>query len=136
MSFFAFYAQGGTFMHLITLFAIAVFAGELRRIGRVRRRLTDASEAAMRGLEASETPFLLGAMMTLGLLGTSMGLIEVHAAAQTVQAHQVLQAISRGTQIALAPFTWACSTVLPLLLLHVARRYVSRRLEHLVTRGA
>ncbi|MGH1343353.1 MAG: hypothetical protein ACRBN8_17465 [Nannocystales bacterium] len=131
-----FYQQGGVFMHLITLFALAstgLLAARAVRLRRLVRRVTSGTPPPPPEHEG----LILGLMVAAGLagaLGATFGLIETCAALQTVPPEHHVRAVTRAIPLALSPFAWSLMLVTPLVLGRAVVGTLEARLRGLAAR--
>ena len=115
-NFFEFYANGGVFMHAISLTAVAAvtaLALDLRA-----RKLGDDGLARLRLADR-----LVGLGLGLGLLGGVFGMIDFGAALASLDDPAVYQqAVGRGLGIVGVPLAWALMVGIPIFLAGTLQR--------------
>lgn len=109
-NFIDFYLSGGFFNHLTTIgFGVAVSALLFYRAGGGAKWLDTCARALL-------------VCVGLGVLGATLGIIEVGAAIRTVAVEQAASAAAAGQGIAVIPLAWALLGAVPLwILCSVAR---------------
>ncbi len=125
MTFSVFYQQGGLFMHLVTLTALAGVVSVARRAIAVRRTISAPHGA--QPPEGGVTPWLVVAGMFLGTLGTLFGFGEASAALETVPSEMWGAALLRVGQIVFNPLMWSLMTLTPVVLAHATLLHFERR---------
>lgn len=128
-----FYQQGGVFMHLITLLALAgtgILAVRAARLRGLVHRVKTAQPAAPR-TEGGLIGALALASLMVGLLGTTFGFMELCAAVLTIPPPQQIQAVFRATPMALTTVAWSLMLSVPLVLGRAVVGAVETRLRAL-----
>ncbi len=136
-NFSEFYQQGGVFMHLVTLLALASSGLLLARAVRMRvlaRRITAGKPPPPPEHEG----LVLGLVVAAGLagaLGATFGLIETCAALRSIAPEHHMMAVARAVPIALSPLAWSLLLITPLVLARAVLGAVEARLRLLAARA-
>ena len=132
-----FYQQGGVFMHLVTLLALAstgLLAARAVRLRGLAQRVTARKPPPRPEHEG----LILGLIVAAGLVGTlgaTFGFIETFAALRTVPPEHHMLALCRAVPVALTPFAWSLMLVSPLVLGRATVGAVEARLRQLAARA-
>jgi len=110
-----FYARGGVFMHLVSLLSLVAAGMLASRAARLRglvKRVASSGPLPDEGLFSA----LVVAALMMGVLGTTVGAMEVCLALRTIPPEQHGAAVVRAIPIALSPLAWTLILGAPLLL--------------------